>query len=247
MPRCSSREPLNTQFPISPRQGVPAEPRTRRPLAGALVLMVACAVTVVSGCQLFQIPAYMEESRRRSSTRTIEPEYTGLQGKSFAVVVDADMFIQADDPRVVPEIMVRAAERLREHAGGSAYIPGQLVMAELLNRPGWSMMNRGELAKMLGVERLVVIELQEYRLRDRGNRYVWNAVASGAVAVYEADSNFPDEAAFRRAVRVRFPNTEGESAENLNADMVNSILLKRFLDRSTWPMYRHEEPYYPEY
>jgi hypothetical protein len=216
-------------------------------MARALALVAAGAVGVMTGCQLFQIPAYMEESRRRTSTRTIEPEYTGLQGKSFAVVVDADMFIQADDPRVVPEIMVRAAERLREHAGASAYIPGQLVMAELLNRPGWSMMNRGELARLLGVQRLVVIELQEYRLRDRGNRYVWNAVASGAVAVYEADGNFPDEAAFRRAVRVRYPNSEGDSTDNLNADIVNSILLKRFLDRATWPLYRHEEPYYPEY
>jgi hypothetical protein len=196
----------------------------------------------LGGCQLLQLPAYMARSAERQGSREVLAEYTGLTGKSFAVVVSADMFIQAETPAIVSEVSIRVAERLREFAGASAYIPGQTVLGELFQRPDWTSMTRAELAKYLGVQRLVFVEISEYRLRDRGNSYLYSARASGWVSVYEADGRVPEEAAFRKAFSVKFPSSESEPTDNLNEFQVNSILLKRVVDRVSWLFYKHEEP-----
>lgn len=219
--------------------------RTTRLLACATILTPLA--TLPAGCWVAPAVGGMIESYRMNSTRSVPAEYTGLQGKSFAVVVAADRSIQAQNPELVPLLVTRISERLRAESGASGYVPPGVMVTFMNQRPRWIAMTHSELAEELGVDRLVHVDLHEFRLNEPGNRYVWEGVAAASVGVAEMDSFAPDEFAFRREVRVGFPDGKGFTSSDFGGDLVKSRLINRITDRVTWLFYTHDEPYYPTY
>ncbi|MGD9688743.1 MAG: hypothetical protein AB7K52_02720 [Phycisphaerales bacterium] len=216
----------------------------RRAAAVALLLPLFAG----AGCSLVGgLFGGMAESYKRSSTQTIQAEYDGLQGKSFAVVIQADRIIQADYPEVIAKLTIDIAEHLARESGASGYVPGAAVLDYQFNHPRWVTMTPSQLAKEFGVERIIYVELTEYRLNDPGNQYVWQGVAAALVAVAAADSTIPDEFTYQKQIRVKFPDDEGVSPTDMSRAVVNTALVRRLSDRVAWLMYEHEEPYYPEY
>jgi hypothetical protein len=206
----------------------------------------------LSGCQVLGFGGAMIESYKRTTTRTVAGEYKGLEGKRWAVVVSADRVIQADYPDIVPlitsEITGRLADRAQQQKIGAAgYIPADRVLRFQYENPGWVSVPRGELAKRLGVDRLIVVELIDYRLTEPGNRYLWAGEATGTLGVVEADGPAPDEVAFEKPIRVTFPDKQAIGPQDLPGPAVATTLVKRFVDRCAWLFYTHEEPYESKY
>lgn len=211
----------------------------------------ACALTMLPGCYV----GALIDSYQRTSTKNVSAEYTRLEGKSFAVVVSADRSIQGDHPLLTDHLTSRITERLSAGtnvptAGG--FVPAPQVLKYLYNNPGWATNSRVELARSLGgpgatVDRIIFIDLYEYRLADEGNHYEWDGAAAGTVSVFETDSTLPEEPAFERTIQVRFPNKKGIGPEQMDRVSVTSALALRFIDRASWLFYQHEEPYHPEY
>jgi hypothetical protein len=211
---------------------------------GAIVLAAATG----GGCQFVGgLVGGVAESYKRSSTQLIEAKYRGLEGKTFAVVVLADRVIQADNPEVVAKLTLDISARLAEHAGASGFIPGAEILDYQFNHPRWVAMSTGQLGKELGVERIVYVDLTEYRLNDPGNQYIWQGVASAMLGVAEVDGVLPDEFAFHEQIRVRFPDKDGTGPTDMSKPLVVSALVKRLTDRCSWLLYDHQEPYYPDY
>ena len=219
---------------------------SRRVLLRSLPL--ATGGLLAAGCSMGKLVGGMAESYKRSSTRTVEPEYTGLDGRSFAVVIAAHRAVQTDFPRIVPDLTTSITQRLKENTGATAFIPAGRVLKFQYDNPRWIAMHPYELARALeNVERLVYVDLQEFTLTDPGNAYLWNGVASGLVGVIESDSAIPEEYAFTKDVSVGFPDQSGHGPHDIDGSIVYAALAKRFLDRASWPFYEHEEPYYPDY
>jgi hypothetical protein len=189
----------------------------------------------------------MVESYKRQSTRKVEPEYTGLQGHSFAVVVAADRVIQTNAPDLVPQMANSITERLRLQSGATGYVPAPVVLQFQYANPGWAAMTYSELARQFGVDRLVYIDLFEHRLYETGNSYLWDGMMAGTVGIVEADHSFSDEFVYAKDLAVRFPDGTGYSPNDYSSLQVDTVLRTRFLDRSTWPFIEHEEAYYPDY
>lgn len=247
----------NMVMPRAPRHDRPLPPCrhprrcVRRNLAWLHVLLAWTAM-LVPGCAIAGFGGALIESYRRHSTRTVAAEYTGLTGTTWAVLVMADRAIQADFPDLIPALTARITDRLadrpqQETIAAAGYIPADRLLAWLYDNPHWTTLPYGELARRLGVTRLIVIEVIEFRLHEPGNAYLWSGVAAGTVGVAEADSRIPDEFAFQRAVQVEFPDQPGLGPENLPRAAVATELLRRFVDRVSWLFYTHEEPYYPAY
>jgi hypothetical protein len=217
-----------------------------------LIAMLAGVSLMAAGCTALGFGGAMIESYRRTTKRTVEAEYTGLEGKRWAVIVVADRIIQADFPQIVPYITSRvtgmvSSQEAQNSVAAAGFIPADRLLPYLYQHPRWSAMPRSELAKDLGVERLIIIELLEFRLNEPGNQYVWAGQATGTVGVIEADGRIPDEFAFERPVRVQFPDKDGYGPTEIPRDGVSTELARRFVDRSAWLFFRHEEPYYPDY
>lgn len=219
-------------MPRSPRQ------RTRVTVAALSVL----AAFGLGGCALAAIIGGAAESYHQTGSTTYPADYDGLTGKSFAVYVTTDRIIQAEHPDLIARIAGLVNGMLAENVGGTAYIPTQTMLNQQFNNPEWMLMPRGELAETLGVERLVAIEIIDYRLTDAGNGYIWNGLAEGRVEVYEADSAIPDEPSYDRVLAVRFPDVDGVLREEVPESMVTSELSRRLGDRLAWLFFEHEEP-----
>ncbi|MFG0283923.1 MAG: hypothetical protein ACF8R7_05830 [Phycisphaerales bacterium JB039] len=213
---------------------------------GWTVAMVA-VLAGAGGCALFGAAGVIAQEARRNQTIVVQPLFDGLEGKSFAVVVEAPQTLEMTYPETVPRVTIAVAERLREHSGATAYVPGDVSLAVVRNRPGLLMRSYTDVAEALdGVERLVWIRLDEFRLHDAGNRYLWNGVASGSVMVIDAESMLDDDIIFEKAIRVTYPDISGVSRDDQNEAEVGFELLRRFINRASWPFYAHEERH-PEF
>ena len=199
------------------------------------------ALSNMSGCIVGATIGGIAESYHRTGTSEIEAEYTGLEGRSFAIVVSADRMIEGNNPGIAARINQRVNDRLIQNALPSHAIPSADLLTVLYNTPQWPAMTRGEVADMLGVERLVVVELLEYTLHEPGNKYIWDGSASCVVTVYESDSGFPDDPVYEKALRVAFPDMSGLMRTEIPEAAVTSELSNRLTNRISWLFYTHEE------
>jgi hypothetical protein len=213
-----------------------------------ILLCTALLVALGSGCQLAGV---MATSYRANATKDVNAEYRGLEGKTFAVVVTADRFIQSEQPQLIDYVTANLTKRLAAETNvptPSGYIPSDRVLQYLYDNPGWTSKSMVDLAKGLGgVQRLVLVEITDYQLHEPGNQYEWDGVAAGAVSVTELDSPTPDEYAFQKPITVRFPGKKGFGPAQMSQSTVTTELARRFIDRAAWLMYDHDEKYDPEY
>lgn len=210
----------------------------RTTIAGAAL---ALTLANMSGCIIGSAIGGMAESYYRTGTSEIEAEYTGLTSHSFTVVTSADRMIEGVNPGIAARITQRVNDRLIQNAMPSHAIPSNDLLTVLYNTPQWPAMPRSEVAKMLEVERLVVVEIVEYRLHEPGNQYLWDGSASCVVTVFESDSPFPDDPVFEKAIRVSFPDMTGLMRTEIPEAAVNTELANRLTNRIAWLFYTHEE------
>ncbi|MBY0263775.1 MAG: hypothetical protein K2Q20_15630 [Phycisphaerales bacterium] len=204
-------------------------------------LLLAAALLPAAGCAVGQLIGGMAASAERAGSKIVKPKYEGLEGKTFAVVIAADRGVQADQPDIVPLMSREITRRLSDNCGASGVVPADDVLKFQYQRPGWVAMSPGDLAKELGVERLVFVELQDFALNDPGNVYIWAGSAVATVRVLEADGRLKDDFAFREPLRVGFPDQEGLGPMQIPAETVRAALAKRIIDRVSWLFYEHEE------
>ncbi len=203
---------------------------------------------MLPGCQLI---GGMMANARRNSTHQVQAEYEGLGGKSFAVLVSADRAIQGEHPGLVEHLTDRITERLSAASNKpcpSGVVPTGDVLQYQSRHPDWPSKPYDKLAEELGgVQRLLLVEVSEYRLNEPGNAYEWDGAATGSVRVVEVDSGSLDTFAFDKLVTVVYPGKKGVTSDQISRSAMTSMLALRFIDRASWNFYEHEEPVEPEY
>jgi hypothetical protein len=209
---------------------------------GRLVVAIAAlgAAGPMSGCAII---GFIAGGIDEATPRKVDAQYRGMSGKDFAVVATTDRMIEADFPGVIPKVIGDLSERLANEKAvdASGYVPADRVLAYLYAHPNWLTRPMSEVAKDLGVQRLIFVEVTEYRLNEPGNSYIWKGVAAGVVQVYEADSPLPDDPAFDHALQVVFPDDSAVAATDMPGNVVGTELVKRFVDRVGWLFYYHTE------
>ncbi len=213
-------------------------------LARVIVGLIALAVCLPA-CQL---AGFIAAGIQENTPVKVFAEYEGLEGKTFAVVIDADRAIQGRWPTLVPDLTARIDAEIAANTLASGHVPPSDVVMFQQTTPRWTIMSRAELASQLAggegaVDRIILIELFEFRLNEPGNRHLWDGVAAGTVAVLETDSAFPEEYAFNRPISVGFPDGSGYGPDEMSASLVATALVQRFAQRCAWLFFDHEEEY----
>ena len=225
--------------------------QTRRCTPLLVAAWSVASMMSMSGCVIGTIVGGMAESYRRESTKTVKAETDVLQGKSFAVLVSCDRSIEESAPGLTAMLTSKISDRLADpalDAGTTGVVPSALVIQYTYDNPGWRAKTNEDLGKALGgVQRLVFVELTEFRTKEPGNEYLYDGVCAGTISVAETDSKLADYYTFERSVLVKFPDDRGRRPDEIPETAIRSELLRRFVDRATWPFYTHEEPYYPKY
>lgn len=214
------------------------------------ILGMATAVLFSAGsCAVVGIAGAMADSYERTGTRKVFPEYEGLRNKSFAVIVAADRSIQAAEAGAVNRLTNGITNTLvanQQLVGFTGFVPGARVLEFQYNTPSWTSWDYSKLAEEFVVDRLIVVDLYEYRLQEPGNAHVWDGLIAARVGIVEADSG-TDEFAFTKDFRIKYPDDVGYTPNEMSRGHVRAMLEKRMVDRVTWLTYEHEEPNVIEY
>ncbi|TVQ30408.1 MAG: hypothetical protein EA376_13165 [Phycisphaeraceae bacterium] len=205
-------------------------------LIGAAALALGLAAP---GCQL---AGGMLASYERTGSHSVKAEYTGLEGKRFAVLVAADRMIQANHPQLVAQVTTAVTARLVTEIEHGGFVPPQAILQFQYDRPRWTAMGYSDLAAELGVERLVFVDLYEFRLNEPGNMYLWDGLAAAMVGVVETDGFMADEFIYTKEISVGFPDGQGFGPQEFTAPQISAVLRSRLVDRASWLFYDHKEP-----
>jgi len=166
-----------------------------------MVLLVGCVV--LPGCTGLGLVAYFLGGGEKDED--VLAAYRGLEGKTVALLVSADSMAMHRHPQAAERTRAAVTQQLRALVPGIRIAPPERVTAFKTQNPYWYTMPYRQLIDTLGVERLIVIDLAEYRTHEPGNQHVWRGVVSGAVHVVEAEQREFGRPAFSRTVRAAYP------------------------------------------
>ena len=212
----------------------------------ALLATCVASLLALNACMIPAVVGGMGSVIEKSKKLDVPADYDGLEGKTVAVLASADHSVLMEHAAIAGNIAANVALRIAQNVDRVSVLgPGE-VEEWKYRTPRWQTLAPGEIAKELGVERLVVIDLYEYRLNPLGNSWIWDGVAGANINVAEVDSISPDEYVFTKAVVVAFPDIEGLGRNQATATQVNTGLALKFVQRASWLFYRHIEDKYPK-
>lgn len=209
-------------------------------------LLLACIVVMLPGCFVGQLAGAIGQNIERYKKIEVLPEYYGLENKTVAVVVQCDPSILYEHSSVYGTIAMNVSRRIQENVPGAKVLDYRTVMQWQYQTPTWSMLPYGELADKLGVERVVFIEVYEFRLNPPGNRYLWDGACAATVGIIEQDGWDTDSFAKTWEITSKFPDIPGVGRESATSSSIQMGVLAKFVDQTAWLFYRHIEDKYPD-
>jgi len=174
------------------------------------------------------------------------PRYDGLEHHTVAVLVDAPLDLLYTKPDLVDQISGGLMSRLQEHVPNITLMHPVAVRNWQFSTPQWNAMAFGEMAEELGVDRVVLVDLQEFRLHPRGNRWLWEGRCRASVGVIERDGYDLDAFVDAWEVSAKFPDLSGLDRDSASEWEVQTGLLSEFIKRTSYLFYTHIEPKHPD-
>jgi hypothetical protein len=212
-------------------------------LIAAFVAAGAAAAVPLGGCNLVSAVAQNAEYEKQIE---VLAQYDGLENKTVAILVDVDPATLYEHPSVAGTIAVGVWNMLRTNVPSARFLPQTAVLDWQYRTPQWSGMPYGELAKELNVDRLIVIDLYEYRLHPPGNSWEWEGLAAANIGIVERDGLDPDTFAATFDSSAKYPDQPGYGKESLRQNLVETVLINKFINKTAWLFYKHIEQKYPD-
>lgn len=169
----------------------------------AIPLLCLCALIVLSGCEIFGYVA--QGVAPKQGAVLVKAEYHGLENQKVAVLVDANQQLLFEQPLAQLEVGDAMSRKLAGNVPGITVVDARQVVDFQNRNIYWTTVPYSQIAQRLGVTRLVLIELTDYRLHEPGNVNIWRGVISGNIAVAEADGGRPDDLTYDTTVSVAYP------------------------------------------
>ena len=213
------------------------------------LLRLLAPVAILAPCAGCEIIGVMARTYQETGSRMVPAEYTDLADQDFAVIVSADRNIQGINPELVTRVTQLITSRLAvvENTDASGFVPAGPIIEFQLTNPAWNSWTYDDIAEEFGVDRLIVVDISEFRLNQPGNQYIWDGLAIARVGVIEADSAIPDDFVFTKDIAVAYPDGKGFTKNDFSRRHVYGFLERRLVDRVSWLFYEHEEANAIEY
>ncbi|MEM9021794.1 MAG: hypothetical protein AAGC44_14640 [Planctomycetota bacterium] len=205
----------------------------RRDTTAALLLLTA--VLILPACNL---PAIGDK------TFNVKQQYAGLDNRSVAVLVATGDYIDSNYPEVREQLTREVTQRIATSVPGVQVTNPEQVLRFQQDNPFWTARAPSELIRALNVQRLVIVELGEYRTHEPGDQHILRGVVTGNVNVLEAEAPDPNNFAFNQSIRSAFPEESrskiGYSRVTLNEDIVETEARRRFAVDAAGIFYDHK-------
>ena len=208
-------------------------------------LMMA-SLLPMSGCILVGLSSAIGANIEKQKQIEVLAKYRGLENKSVAVLAHSDQRTAYEFPTAIPNIVGNMVLILDKNVPGVRVLDPRYSVTWMHQTPGWPTLPLADLAKELDVDRVVVIDIFEYRLNPEGNSFLWDGVAGANVSVVERDGIDPDSFAEEFQVISKFPDMEGIGKAQAGPREIEIGLQKTFVDQVGFLFYDHAEEKYPD-
>lgn len=227
----------------------PRRSRKRRLRGSSLVFVAAVSAVALGlgGCAIPLIFGAVGNEIERNKKIEVLAEYEGLAHRTVAIVVHADASILYEHPAVLVNVAANVGYRLQREVEGVSVLAPATVIQWQYQTPAWSTLPYGDIADELGVDRVVFIDIYEFRLNPPGNQYMWEGVAAANVGVIERESADRDMFAASYDVRTQFPTlSEPLPRESATPQAIQQGTMTKFVQKCAWLFYTHIEDKYPD-
>ncbi|MEN9669305.1 MAG: hypothetical protein RLZZ386_1212 [Planctomycetota bacterium] len=208
-------------------------------------LMMA-SLLPMSGCILVGLSSAIGANIEKQKQIEVLAKYRGLENKSVAVLAHSDQRTAYEFPTAIPNIVGNMVLILDKNVPGVRVLDPRYSVTWMHQTPGWPTLPLADLAKELDVDRVIVIDIFEYRLNPEGNSFLWDGVAGANVSVVERDGIDPDSFAEEFQVISKFPDMEGIGKAQAGPREIEIGLQKTFVDQVGFLFYDHVEEKYPD-
>ncbi|MDZ4829558.1 MAG: hypothetical protein SGJ09_05085 [Phycisphaerae bacterium] len=211
--------------------------------AGAALL----SCLALGGCFVPGLIGALGNEAERHKKIEVLAQYEGLENRSVAVVVHADASTLYEYPTAGAMIAGNVAFRIQSNVKGVSVLAPATVIQWQYQTPAWTTLPYGQVADELGVERVVFIDIYEFRLNPPGNQYVWDGLAAATVGIIERDGTDRDTFAESFDVKAAFPTTEDPlPRESISEANMQNGMMAKFVQECAWLFHTHIEDKYPD-
>ena len=199
---------------------------------GCLALLMA--VLMVTGC-----------GPGRSVTDkviNVKGQYLDLPNRSVAIVVSMSDYAEFNHPTAKKMITEEMARRIQTNVPGVTITSPAEVLKWQRDNPYWTTRPPSMMIKQLNVERLVLVEIGEYRTHEPGDKHVLRGVISASINIVEAEADDPDNFGASFTQNVMYPEP-GESKIGRVGDdeaLIEARTQIRFCETAAGLFYDHQ-------
>lgn len=179
-------------------------------------------------------------------TRHVKAQYLHLDGHTCAVLVSTPDHVL--DPTAANDIGAAITHRIMDNVKGVKMMPYSNSQAFVDANPYWTTRPPSSVQKALGVERLIVVDVAEFKTHEEGsNGDLLQGLASGYIRVLEAENNDNDRFIFSQIATSNYPplrlHSEGVPADfgGMSQASVRFNLIQLFSRDTAGAFYDHEE------
>jgi hypothetical protein len=220
--------------------------RTRRRSLLPASLAAIGLLAGVGGCAAFGIVGALGQSFESQKLIEVAAVYPGLEGSTVAVVVNVGLDIRWSSPTLGTDVTNFVSRQIAENVPDVQVVNPAAVLNWQFRTAQWEALPYGAIAEQLNVDRVVFIDIYEYRLHPPGNRYLWEGVCAATVGIIERDGFDVDAFVDSFEVTASHPDIEGLGRDQVAEGAIAAGLKSKFITRVAWLFYKHEEPKYPD-
>ncbi|MEX2671462.1 MAG: hypothetical protein WD294_05060 [Phycisphaeraceae bacterium] len=170
----------------------------------------------------------------------VPAEYLELENQRVAVLVDADLSVVFEHPLAQLEVATILSERLTDHVPGvTVRNPREIITFQQRNLY-WNTSSYADLMERLEVDRLVVVELVDYRLHEPGNVNIWRGLMTANIGVTEVEAPNPNDLVYATTVSVEYPPDSEVGLLNADQRTIRLATLERFAQATIGKFYEHK-------
>ena len=194
-------------------------------LAGVLMLLSACDTTPMN-----------------RQVIDVKGQYADLANRSVAVVVSMSDYAEFNHPNAKLMITEEMTRRIKANVPGVTVTSPREIIRWQRDNAYWATRPPSMLIRQLKVERLVLVEIGEYRTHEPGDKHVLRGVISASINVVEAEAADPDNFGASFTKNVMYPEP-GESKIGRVGDdeaVIEARTQIRFCETAAGLFYDHQ-------
>jgi hypothetical protein len=199
--------------------------------------MMLLGLATMAGCPAIGLVAHAVEEV--APPIKVEAQTRTLDNQTVAVLVDASLSILYQHPLVQLEVGQAVSDLLAANVPGVKVIAPKQVVDFQQRNIYWNTATYSDLAKRLGVTRLVIVEIVDYRLHEPGNVNIWRGLMNANVGVAETDGARPNDLAYATTVTAAYPPDSTVGVVNANQQTIRLGTLDLFARGVAGRFYDH--------